>query len=65
MKTRMQRPRVDVVGQAQLLDPAQARKVGVVDQVEEGCLGHLHKSVDRIIEDLMRFHLVKETIFSL
>ena len=59
METRMQRPGVNHLRKAQLLNAAQALEVGMVDDVEQELRRNCYKAVNRVVED---FFLVQEKL---
>ena len=65
VKTCVQGSGINKIRQPQLLDPAQALKVGVLKQLEHQFIRHRNETVNGIIEDLMLgwfYHGVKVVI---
>ena len=56
MKTRMQRPRIDVVRHTQLLDPSKTLEIRMLDEVEQNAVGNGDEAVNRVVKYFFSFH---------
>jgi len=53
LKTGMLGRRIGVVGESELLDPAQSLEVWVFNYIKDPCIGNCDKSIHRIVDILL------------